>query len=68
MSTLNGFSKRTKKRVKEIHEELASLANEKLLHTKIAATYGIEHYLKAYEHIDMKGKDRDGKIVLLPNK
>ena len=68
MSTLNGLNKRTKKRVKEIHEELASLANEKLLHTKIAGTYGIEDYLKAYEHIDMKGKDRDGKIVLLPNK
>jgi len=68
MSTLNGFSKRTKKRVKEIHEELASLANEKLLHTKIAAAYGIEDYLKAYEHIDKKGNERDGKIVLLPNK
>ncbi len=67
MSTLNGFDKRTKKRVKEIHQELASLVNQKLLQTKIASTYSLEDYLSAYEHIDKSGNERDGKIVLLPN-
>ena len=67
MSTLNGFDKRTKKRVKEIHQELASLVNKKSLQTKIAATYSIENYLSAYKHIDKSGNERDGKIVLLPN-
>jgi len=67
MSTLNGFDKRTKKRVKEIHQELALLVNKKSLQTKIAATYSIENYLSAYKHIDKSGNERDGKIVLLPN-
>ena len=43
------------------------MANQSLLQTKIAATYGIEEYLKAYHHIDRTGSERDGKIVLLPN-
>ena len=67
MSTLNGFESRTEERVKEIHQNLAVLANESLLQTKIAAKYGIEDYLKAYNHIDRTGIERDGKIVLLPN-
>ena len=67
MSTLNGFESRTEERVKEIHQNLAVLANQSLLQTKIAAKYGIEDYLKAYNHIDRTGTDRDGKIVLLPN-
>jgi NADPH:quinone reductase-like Zn-dependent oxidoreductase len=67
MSTLNGFETRTEERVKEIHQDLAVMANQSMLQTKIAATYGIEDYLKAYRHIDQTGKERDGKIVLLPN-
>ena len=67
MSTLNGFESRTEERVKEIHQNLTVLANQSLLQTKIAATYGIEDYLKAYNHIDRTGTERDGKIVLLPN-
>ena len=67
MSTLNGFETRTKKRVKDIHQNLAVMANQSLLQTKIAATYGIEDYLKAYDHIDRTGAERDGKVVLLPN-
>ncbi len=67
MSTLNGFETRTKKRVKDIHQNLAVMANQSLLQTKIAATYGIEDYLKAYDHIDRTGTERDGKVVLLPN-
>ena len=67
MSTLNGFETRTKERVKEIHQNLAIMANQSLLQTKIAATYGIEDYLKAYDHIDRTGTERDGKVVLLPN-
>ena len=67
MSTLNGFETRTEERVKEIHQNLAVLANQSLLQTKIAAKYGIEDYLKAYNHIDRTGTQRDGKIVLLPN-
>ena len=67
MSTLNGFESRTEERVKEIHQNLAVLANQSLLQTKIAAKYGIEDYLKAYNHIDRTGTERDGKIVLLPN-
>ena len=67
MSTLNGFETRTEERVKEIHQNLAVLANQSLLQTKIAAKYGIEDYLKAYNHIDRTGTERDGKIVLLPN-
>ena len=67
MSTLNGFETRTEERVKEIHQNLALLANQSLLQTKIAAKYGIEDYLKAYNHIDRTGIERDGKIVLLPN-
>ena len=67
MSTLNGFETRTEERVKEIHQNLAVFANQSLLQTKIAAKYGIEDYLKAYNHIDRTGTERDGKIVLLPN-
>ena len=67
MSTLSGFETRTKERVKEIHQNLAIMANQSLLQTKIAATYGIEDYLKAYDHIDRTGTERDGKVVLLPN-
>ena len=67
MSTLNGFESRTGERVKEIHQNLTVLANQSLLQTKIAAKYGIEDYLKAYNHIDRTGTERDGKIVLLPN-
>ncbi len=67
MSTLNGFETRTDERVKEIHQSLAVMANHSLLQTKIAATYGIEDYLKAYSHIDRTGTERDGKVVLLPN-
>ena len=67
MSTLNGFERRTEERVKEIHQNLAIMANQSLLQTKIAATYGIEDYLKAYDHIDRTGTERDGKVVLLPN-
>ena len=67
MSTLNGFETRTEERVKEIHQNLAVMANQSLLQTKIAATYGIEEYLKAYDHIDKTGIERDGKVVLLPN-
>ena len=67
MSTLNGFETRTEERVKEIHQSLAVMANQSLLQTKIAATYGIEEYLKAYDHIDKTGIERDGKVVLLPN-
>ena len=67
MSTLNGLESRTEERVKEIHRNLAVLANQSLLQTKIAAKYGIEDYLKAYNHIDRTGTERDGKIVLLPN-
>ena len=67
MSTLNGFEIRTDERVKEIHQSLAVMANHSLLQTKIAATYGIEDYLKAYSHIDRTGTERDGKVVLLPN-
>ena len=67
MSTLNGFESRTEERVKEIHQNLTVLANQSLLQTKIAAKYGIEDYLKAYNHIDRTGTERDGKIVLLPN-
>ena len=67
MATLNVFNKRTKKRVKEIHQELASLVNKKSLQTKIAATYSIENYLSAYKHIDKSGNERDCNIVLLPN-
>ena len=44
------------------------MANRGLLKTKIAATYGIEEYLKAYNHIDRTGAERDGKVVFLPNK
>ena len=67
MSTLNGFETRTEERVKDIHQNLAIMANQSLLQTKIAATYGIEDYLKAYDHIDRTGTERDGKVVLLPN-
>ena len=67
MSTMNGFESRTEERVKKIHQDLAVMANQSLLQTKIAATYGIEEYLKAYHHIDRTGSERDGKIVLLPN-
>ncbi len=68
MSTLNGFETRTNQRIKEIHQDLADMANRGLLKTKIAATYGIEEYLKAYNHIDRTGAERDGKVVFLPNK
>ena len=67
MSTLNGFEKRSEERVKEIHQNLAVMANESSLQTKIAATYCLEDYLKAYDHIDRTGTERDGKVVLLPN-
>ena len=67
MSTLSGFEIRTEERVKEIHQNLALMANQSLLQTKIAATYGLEDYLKAYNHIDRTGTERDGKVVLLPN-
>ena len=67
MSTLSGFETRTEARVKEIHKNLALMANQSLLQTKIAATYGLKDYLKAYNHIDRTGTERDGKVVLLPN-
>ena len=64
---MRGFEIRTEERVKEIHQNLALMANQSLLQTKIAATYGLEDYLKAYNHIDRTGTERDGKVVLLPN-
>ena len=67
MSTLSGFETRTEGRVKEIHQNLAVMANQSLLQTKIAAKYGLKDYLKAYDHIDRTGAERDGKVVLLPN-
>jgi hypothetical protein len=67
MSTLKGFEVRTKERVKEKHQNLAIMANQSRLQKKIAATYGIEEYLKANDHIDRTGTERDGKVVLLPN-
>ena len=67
MSTLNGFKKRSKKRLIEIHKHLAKLANQKLLQAKIAKKYSFEDYLLAYDHIDKTGSERDGKVVLLPN-
>jgi NADPH:quinone reductase-like Zn-dependent oxidoreductase len=65
--TTNFMEEMSKAEVTRLQNEVPALIADGTLTAKIAATYTLDQIRDAVRHAAKTGKDRDGKIIILPN-
>lgn len=68
MSTGRGLAKRNKDTIRQVYSMLAEKISTGTLKAAIAGTYKLEEFSSAFQHAELSGEERNGKIIFQPNK
>ena len=67
MSTSRGLATRSQATIRALYADLAAKIIDGRLRAAIAATYPLARYAEAFAQALRTGRERDGKVILLPN-